>query len=266
MDRNPYPSQPDVISENKPSTSPLDSSYRFSEDELRVLRECNRESFYLRSLPLSCLLGLGAFYGVNAGFLKKNPRWGPTPKIAIGVVIGYFMGKISYQERCAEKIMQLPNSKLAEYLRQKKLRGRSGYESMDTPNLGGAMVATPFGNDPQFSYTNTGPVDALQLDLDRPLQEGLDDLGRPSVDSLGASSFDDDEPIGGTATNPPTQTVTYEELRRRNREEYEQKRRPYRASPSTEESPIVLRQRGPPSESTSSGSTVKNQYGDIVER
>ncbi|XP_046391297.1 OCIA domain-containing protein 1 [Ischnura elegans] len=266
MDRNS--NQANVISENRPSSSPLDSSYRFSEDELRVLRECNRESFYLRSLPLSCLFGLGAFYGVNAGFLKRSPRWGPTPKVAIGVVIGYFMGKVSYQEKCAEKIMQLPNSKLAEYLRLKKMRGNAGYESVDTPSVGGAMVPTPFGSDPQYAYSDSGPVGALQLDLDRPTQEGLDDMGRPSLDSIGSlGGYDDEEPIGASPAGTPAQTVTYEELRRRNREEYEQKRsRPYRQAPSSEESPIVSRPRPPPPDASSSGSAIRNQYGDIIER
>ena len=40
---------------------------------------------------------------------------------AIG--LGYFVGKFSYQEKCREKIMALPNSRLAEALRQRKGRG-----------------------------------------------------------------------------------------------------------------------------------------------
>lgn len=41
----------------------------------------------------------------------------------VGVLIGYFLGKFSYQNKCAEKIMQLPNSKLAEMLKMKKKGG-----------------------------------------------------------------------------------------------------------------------------------------------
>ncbi|KAG8226481.1 hypothetical protein J437_LFUL007363 [Ladona fulva] len=262
MDRSPPLSERDSFSDSKSaaSASTTDSPYRFSEDELRVLRECNRESFYMRSLPFSSLFGLGAYYGVNAGFLKRNARYGATPKVVIGVILGYFLGKISYQGKCAEKIMQLPNSKLAEILRQKK-RGRLPYEGADTPSIGGAIVPSPFGGDPQYAYSDSGPVDALQLDFDRPLQGGLDEIGRPSVDSMGSGVYDDDEPAA-TAPSPPT--VTYEELRRRNREEYEQKRpKPYR--PAAEETPIVTRPRPPP-QGSPSPTAPRNIYGDVVER
>lgn len=43
--------------------------------------------------------------------------------MAIGVIVGYFMGKFSYQRQCAEKIMKLPNSKLAEMLKMKRRGG-----------------------------------------------------------------------------------------------------------------------------------------------
>ena len=37
--------------------------------------------------------------------------------------MGYFLGKFSYQSKCAEMLMRLPNSQLGEALRQKKLKG-----------------------------------------------------------------------------------------------------------------------------------------------
>lgn len=37
-----------------------------------------------------------------------------------GVIIGYIGGKFSYQSACAQKIMRLPNSNLAESLRKRK--------------------------------------------------------------------------------------------------------------------------------------------------
>ena len=40
---------------------------KFSPEELRVLKECNYESFYFRSLPLGTILGAVAFYGVKSG-------------------------------------------------------------------------------------------------------------------------------------------------------------------------------------------------------
>lgn len=40
---------------------------KFSPDELRVLKECNYESFYFRSLPFGTALGALAYYGVKSG-------------------------------------------------------------------------------------------------------------------------------------------------------------------------------------------------------
>jgi hypothetical protein len=41
--------------------------YKFNADEVRAFKECNRESFYQRSLPIGTFLGLGTFYAVKAG-------------------------------------------------------------------------------------------------------------------------------------------------------------------------------------------------------
>jgi hypothetical protein len=43
------------------------SHYKFSPEEIRVIKECNRESFYQRCLPLSALLGFSTYYGVKSG-------------------------------------------------------------------------------------------------------------------------------------------------------------------------------------------------------
>ena len=42
-------------------------SYRFSNEEMRVLRQCNRDSFYQRCLPLATILGVGTYFGVQSG-------------------------------------------------------------------------------------------------------------------------------------------------------------------------------------------------------
>lgn len=54
---------------------------------------------------------------------KPNVKWGPTPKTVVAVIVGYFLGKLSYQNKCAEKIMALPNSKLGEMLKMKRKGG-----------------------------------------------------------------------------------------------------------------------------------------------
>lgn len=40
---------------------------RFTNEELQVLKECNRESFYFRSLPFGTVLGTAAYYAVKGG-------------------------------------------------------------------------------------------------------------------------------------------------------------------------------------------------------
>lgn len=90
---------------------------------MNALKECNMESFFQRSLPLGTSFGLAAFVGCKRGILKPSTRFGAAPKIVMGVIFGYFLGKFSYQQKCAEKLMRLPNSRLAELLKQRKKGG-----------------------------------------------------------------------------------------------------------------------------------------------
>lgn len=48
------------------------SRYKFSQDELRVLKECNRESFYFRCLPFGTVLGSLTYLAVKKGELTKS--------------------------------------------------------------------------------------------------------------------------------------------------------------------------------------------------
>lgn len=42
-------------------------NYKFNQDELLVLRECNSESFYQRSLPLMTVMGSTIYFGISRG-------------------------------------------------------------------------------------------------------------------------------------------------------------------------------------------------------
>ena len=53
-------------------------------------------------------------------------KWGPWPKVIFGSLVGYVIGKYSYQTKCAEKLMQLPNSELGRVLRER--RGKASGE------------------------------------------------------------------------------------------------------------------------------------------
>lgn len=227
---------------------------QFSPDELRVLKECEIESLTKRSIPLGTLFGVGCWSAVQRGYLKPNANYGSGPKVFAAVVVGYFLGKLSYQQKCAEKIMQLPNSRLAEALRRRK-KGEF-FESF-APD-GGVSLA-PFSSSTDV-YTDENmkshPQNSLDLDVDRPSNFGLDDTFRPSLDSP-ERNFNDNLPL-----DPPKSSVTYEELRRKNRDEHDKRMQmPFNSRPlPRDEMPIV--QRAPPEREFDQGG-VKNKYGDV---
>ncbi|XP_026760503.2 OCIA domain-containing protein 1-like [Galleria mellonella] len=219
------------------------AQYRFSQDELRVLAECNRESFIQRSLPLGIGLGFGTYTAVQAGHLKPNARFGAVPKVSLAVIVGYFLGKLSYQQACAEKLMALPGSYIGQLLRDRK-DGKTGGTSLQN------QTPTMFGAGPGDIYSDAGPGSSLNLDTDRPLFN--DDTYRPS--------YTDSANTPPQESTPARPNLSYEDLRRKNRTEYsETKQDPYRVDPNT--TPVISRPRPPPS----SPPPATNKYGDVVE-
>ncbi|XP_045783727.1 OCIA domain-containing protein 1-like isoform X2 [Maniola jurtina] len=216
------------------------AQYKFSQDELRVLKECNTESFYQRSLPLGTGFGLAAFFGVQGGHLKPNPRFGAFPKVTLAVIVGYFLGKLSYQQACAEKLMALPGSYIGQLLREKK-EGRSGFPPPRSPAM--------FGASPEDIYSDAGPGSSLDLDMDRPLF-GDDHYRAGQESGVGPTQAE-----GGSARP----ALSYDELRRRNRGEYSEARQdPYKIEPSN--IPPIARAKPDPPRSSST-----NKYGDTME-
>ncbi|CAH1391751.1 unnamed protein product [Nezara viridula] len=232
---------------------PPPTPYRFSSDEMRVLQECNRESFYQRCLPLSTLFGVGTYLGVNSGYLKPNPRFGAVPKVIGAVIAGYLVGKVSYQGKCAEKLMALPDSKIGALLRNRRYGG-SSQNSLTLEDHDLEKVLTNIPESEKLSdISNKGLMD---LDTDRPLSSGFDDF-RPNLDDV---QMEDSIP-----SPDRMRSTSYDELRRRNREEYEQKRtKPYRGVVTPEEVPTVLN----PSDMSpiDTSSNPSNIYGDRWEK
>ncbi|XP_055624310.1 OCIA domain-containing protein 1 isoform X2 [Toxorhynchites rutilus septentrionalis] len=234
----------------------------FSPEEQKVLQECNREAFYQRSLPFGTACGIGTWYAIQRGLLKPNVRFGAAPKVMLGVTIGYFVGKVSYQNRCAEKIMQIPNSRLADIIRQRRQGAAAGVERLipEQGGFGAGSMLSPFGPAiPSDSVTEERLRDSDSLNMDIPQYSGLDDSGRPTVDST--LSFEDDLQL---PPNPPV-SKTYEELRRQNREEYSKRQQgSYRSPVILDESPPIRREpervMSPPGELPRP--QAKNKYGD----
>lgn len=238
------------------------ANYQFSADEIRVLRECNSESFFQRSLPLGTAMGVGAYLAVKNGYLQPNFKYGAVPKVAMGVIVGYFVGKFSYQKKCAEKLMRIPNSKLGELLKQRQHDGSVMSRLNPDQAIGIGLALSPFNStgtsDEQIQEFPRSS--ALNLDLEsRPSITGLDDIYRPSLDNT--TFYETELPIEAK------QGTSYEELRKKNREEYEKKQQnPFSSLPPN--APVVIREKeaikitSEADSNMSSRSVHKNKYGD----
>lgn len=125
--------------------------------------------------------------------MKASVKYGAAPKVIIGTIIGYFIGKISYRRKCIEKFMRLPNSRLGELLRQYRdgkgfgaSAGLYGFGADSGLGLGTSL--NPFGSNDVYSDEHLQPnrqSSSLNLDVEsRPTFAGLDDIYRPTLDSL----------------------------------------------------------------------------------
>ncbi|XP_022833218.1 OCIA domain-containing protein 1-like [Spodoptera litura] len=235
-----------VAEQQRPAVLP--SEYKFTPDELRVLGECNKESFFQRSLPLGTTFGLGAYVAVQKGHLKPNPRFGPFPKVTLAVMVGYFIGKLSYQQACAEKLMALPGSYIGQLLRERKDGKVVGGTSRGP--MGSKPGTTMFGANPSDIYSDAGPGSSLDLDTDRPLFN--DDSYRPGSTA----------PVPAPEVAPRNPSLSYDDLRRKNRDDYKgSKQDPYRTELGAP--PPVQRMRTEPPAPAPPAPT--NKYGDVME-
>ncbi|XP_062549547.1 OCIA domain-containing protein 1 [Armigeres subalbatus] len=243
-------------------------NFQFSPEELKVLQECNREAFFQRSIPLGTCFGLGTYYAIQRGFFKPSPRFGAGPKVFVGITLGYFIGKLSYQGRCSEKIMRIPNSRLADMIRQRRQGGSAGIERLyPDQGFGAGSMLSPFGPaTPSDSVTEQHfrNRDSINIDVHTPNYSGLDESARPSIDSNRAFEEDLQLPV-----DPPPVTKSYEELRRQNREDYVRRQQaPYRPSTTLEDTPPIRREVHPPpkvDEHPPQQPQVRNKYGDVYQ-
>ncbi|XP_025418670.1 OCIA domain-containing protein 1 isoform X2 [Sipha flava] len=184
--------------------------YEFSPEEKKVMQECNRDSFYERSLPLSLTFGAGTYMVINAGFLKRSLKWGPWPKVIGAGLLGYVIGKYSYQNKCAERLMQIPNSEIGRVLRERrgKAMGENSQGNILTPTI------IPGVQDTDVSSFETDYKSDIDIDMHKPMNS-LDTDYRPNYDGL-SSTKNNEYPM--SSYNSP---ITYDILRARNRQDFE---------------------------------------------
>uniref|UniRef100_A0A5S6QFH3 OCIA domain-containing protein n=1 Tax=Trichuris muris TaxID=70415 RepID=A0A5S6QFH3_TRIMR len=113
---------------------------RLSFEELAVLRECARESFFYRCVPLAAGSCLVLKYLNNVGMVKAHPIYGLSFKYAAVIGIGYILGKLSYLKECHKKIFtRIPSSNLADAIRK---RDAGQFPRIDTFMLQGSNDAS----------------------------------------------------------------------------------------------------------------------------
>lgn len=176
--------------------------------------------------------------------------------------------------------MRIPNSKLGELLKQRQHDGSVMSRLNPDQAIGIGLALSPFNStgtsDEQIQEFPRSS--ALNLDLEsRPSITGLDDIYRPSLDSkllfiisnyyltlyitLDTTFYETELPIEAK------QGTSYEELRKKNREEYEKKQQnPFSSLPPN--APVVIREKeaikitSEADSNMSSRSVHKNKYGD----
>ncbi|XP_028658040.1 OCIA domain-containing protein 1-like isoform X2 [Erpetoichthys calabaricus] len=198
-----------------PYQNPLGMAYVPTEEERRVFKECNDESFWYRSLPFAAV-GMFVTQGLIArGILTSSARFGSVPKVAFAGVCGYLAGKMSYMKTCQEKFKTLDNSPLGEALR----RGHRPLPSQYSFNESESVKTRR--NDQQSSDSSTDPSPAPQ--------NYSDDF---SYTERSLSTYDSIPFSTTLSESAPTDVlleeeravrkpITYEELRSKNRENYE---------------------------------------------
>ncbi|XP_034392996.1 OCIA domain-containing protein 1-like [Cyclopterus lumpus] len=187
--------------------SPVGMQYIPTEEEKRVFRECNQESFWYRSVPFS-LVGVAITQALVAkGTLAASPRFGSLPKVAFAGFCGYLAGKMSYMKTCQEKFKRLENSPLGEALRQ-----RTG---MPTQPSKGPQSEMSDPDAPSFDTMFQPAEDSEQT----PANTRDHEYGYNAESPMGRE--DDFAALDDLEDEPRKKATLYEDLRLKNRENYE---------------------------------------------
>lgn len=182
---------------------------KLTQEELKVLEECNTESFWYRCVPLSAAFCGGTTYLVKTGYLKPHPRFGALFKNLGAVFVAYIIGKVSYQRACQQKILEkIPNSNLAQAIRTNKgLRSPIDADGGDDSTV--RTYSSPREEKMREVYSSMDVSDSKPQNV-----KELDDSFRPTIDR----DIKAKEVSPAESTQP---SLSYDELRQRNRQEHE---------------------------------------------
>ncbi|CAJ0965019.1 unnamed protein product [Ranitomeya imitator] len=211
------------------------SSYTPTEEEKRVLTECNSESFWYRSVPFSVISMLATQTLIHRGILTTSTRFGPFPKVAFAGFLGYIAGKLSYIKPCREKFLKLENSPMAEIIRQGPraqtiFPPRTDHPSDFSPADVRAPTQTfaPVAAEPPSSvYSSKYEASVAEVPFSSSMSES-------SPTGIGDNVLAEPDPI--LAEPGKQKPITYDELRDQNREHY------HKAGPTSPRVPVQEKQ------------------------
>ncbi|KAI7811082.1 OCIA domain-containing protein 1-like isoform X2 [Triplophysa rosa] len=196
-----------------------------TEEERRVFRDCNHESFWYRSVPISVISMALTQFLISRRALTASGRFGSLPKVAFAGVCGYLGGKMSYMKTCTEKFKRLENSALGEALRQRE-QHRLPMLPREQPELSDPDKTQSFSYEKDVTYSDS-MTSAFDIQLSEPSHVEEDVQKKP---------------------------ILYEELRTRNRENYD--------ITVTQKAGVPLKH---PADVAPSKKGKKNIYGDTWE-
>ncbi|XP_054846610.1 OCIA domain-containing protein 1 [Eublepharis macularius] len=206
---------------DRPGQRRANVNYILTDEERRVFRECNEESFWYRSVPMSAIGMLVTQILIKKGILTTHSRFGSAPKVAFAGFCGYMGGKLSYMKACQEKFRKLENSPLGEAMRQRAPISHEYSQNRE------------FSNVPSPSPFETAPAEAASFPSMRSGDNRGTEYSRSKYEPIPfSSSMNESSPTGITdnvpqepspflEASPKGKGITYDELRSRNRELYE---------------------------------------------
>ncbi|XP_015602549.1 OCIA domain-containing protein 1 [Cephus cinctus] len=182
---------------------------KLTEEEMRVFNQCNAEGIMKRGIPLGLVFGATAYYVVKKGYVKGHNVYGAVPGTIISGIFGYFLGRMTYTSICLDRLMNMPNSTVRRRL--EAAQGIVGYEGSAANESLYMPVSVESGN--------TSSSDAMNSSLD------IDIYHSPNnFDGFVGNSENSDLQINkevGLNESISTQSgLSYDERRKRNREEY----------------------------------------------
>ncbi|XP_048864817.1 OCIA domain-containing protein 1 isoform X2 [Brienomyrus brachyistius] len=176
--------------------------------------------------PIAVLSMAATHMLIARGFLTASPRFGSLPKMAFAGICGFMAGKISYMKTCQEKLKNLENSPLGEALRQ---RQHGQFASRNQPEPGPPdqpafepvfQPSVDFPGTPESfqSSSSHSEIPAYDTYQPAPFSSTLSESAPTGVsDHVSAQAPN----LPNEEEEPKRRRIRYEELRSRNRENYE---------------------------------------------